>query len=316
MKLILPRSLAPNLTPHLPKAVDVVWHSKEGIEGQVEDTEVYCNDPDFDYGVHQQILATASGLRWYHATSAGVNHIVNDLKQRQLSFTNSAGVFADPIAETVVGYILAQARAFFYLRSQQKVCRWDTKFDADTRMYELTGRTLLIVGAGGIGQVIARRASALGLRIWGVRRHPSPMPHFDQVVSADWRSLLPEAHFVVLATPLTPETKGMIDATTLRSMRSDAYFINVGRGELVDEAALLDVLQQGRIAGAALDTFQTEPLPGDSPFWSLDNVFVTPHASGLSHRNLGRLADLFIANLERYRQGQPLHNQVDLSAGY
>lgn len=316
MKLILPKTLASHLVPHLSKAVDVVWHSREGLEGQADDAEVYCNDPDFDYDVHHQVLTTASKLRWYHATSAGVNHILNDLRPHRFHFTNSAGIFAEPIAETVIGYILAQAKAFFYFRSQQKMHQWDTESDTDTRMYELAGRTLLVIGAGGIGQAIARRASALGLRVLGVRRHPFSTPYFEQVVGTEWRSLLPDAHFVVLSTPLTSETEGLIDMSALRSMRADAYLINVGRGELVDETALVEALQQGYIAGSALDTFHTEPLPIDSPLWSLDNVFITPHASGFSCRNLERIAGLFLSNLDRYRKGKPLRNQVDLLAGY
>ena len=177
--------------------------------------------------------------------------------------------------------------------------------------------TLLIIGAGGIGQAIAQRASAFGMRVWGFCRHPQPLPGFERVVGADeWRSLLPEADYVVIATPLTPETQGMIDAATLRSMRPSAYLINVARGAVVDEAALLTAVDEGWIAGAGLDTFCTEPLPLDSPFWSRQNVFVTPHCSGSSPRAIQRSIALFLDNLTCYRAGTPLRNVVDKTAGY
>ncbi|MGF1514510.1 MAG: D-2-hydroxyacid dehydrogenase [Elainellaceae cyanobacterium] len=317
MKLILPATLNNQLAPHLPKDIEVIWASREAIDGDISNAEVYCNDPVFSQAVHHQVLQSATALRWYHASSAGVNHIVADLRSRNVRVTNSAGIFADPIAETVMGYILAQAKTFFQLRSQQAQRDWAWDTDADTRMSELAGRVLLIVGAGGIGQAIARRAAAFGLRVWGVRRRPEPMAHFERVVSSEgWQALLPEAHYLVLAAPLTPETKGLLNAAAFGKMRPDAYLINVGRGALIDEQALLSALSQQRIVGAAIDTFVEEPLPQDSPFWDLDNLFITPHVSGLSPRNAERIAALFLDNLERYRQGEALRNLVDLTSGY
>ncbi|MGF1537801.1 MAG: D-2-hydroxyacid dehydrogenase [Elainellaceae cyanobacterium] len=318
MKIILPAAIADSLAPKLPSEVEVIWVSEAGgIDGEIADAEVYCNDPEFNREVHNQVLATAANLRWYHAASAGVNHILSDLQTRDIVLTNSAGVFADPIAETVVGYILAQAKTFFLLRSQQTQHQWAQGTDAETDMRELTDQVLLIVGAGGIGQAIARRASAFGMRVWGSRRHLRPMESFERVVGPqDWQALLPEAHYVVLTAPLTSETAGMLDRAALGKMRSDAYLINVGRGALVDEAALIETLSQRRIAGAALDTVVAEPLPQNSPLWTLENVFITPHVSGLSSRNSDRIAELFLDNLARYRQGQPLRNRVKLALGY
>jgi phosphoglycerate dehydrogenase-like enzyme len=136
------------------------------------------------------------------------------------------------------------------------------------------------------------------------------------VATDQWRSLLPFADYVVIATPLTPETKGLIDEAALRSMRQSAYLINIARGAIVDEAALLTALREGWIAGAGLDTVATEPLPPESPLWSLPNAFITPHCSALSPRLRERMAQLFIDNLKRYQTGQPLRNVVDKQAGY
>jgi phosphoglycerate dehydrogenase-like enzyme len=178
-------------------------------------------------------------------------------------------------------------------------------------MHELYGKTLLIVGLGGIGQAIATRAAAFAMRVWGSRRHPQPTPGVAQVVSADgWQALLPEADYVVLALPLTPDTRQIINAKTLRQMRPHSYLINIARGGLVDEAALAEAVQAGVIGGAALDTLSSEPLPPDSPLWALDTVFISPHCAWASPQMRPRSIELFLTNLERYRAGQPLHNIV------
>jgi phosphoglycerate dehydrogenase-like enzyme len=147
--------------------------------------------------------------------------------------------------------------------------------------------------------------------------NPRPLPKFEKVVGADeWRSLLPEADYVVLATPLTPETRSMLDAEAIGLMKSSAYLINIARGAVVDESALITALSEGRIAGAGLDTFYTEPLPPESPFWSLPNVLVTPHCSGFSPRIPERAIALFLDNLSRYQNGICLRNLVDQTVGY
>ncbi|MFM7369657.1 MAG: D-2-hydroxyacid dehydrogenase, partial [Sphaerospermopsis kisseleviana] len=176
-------------------------------------------------------------------------------------------------------------------------------------------KTLLIIGAGGIGQEIVVRAKAFGMRIFGSSRHPKPLPNFDKVVGAnDWKELLPAADFVVIATPLTAETKGIIDVETLRLFRPDSYLINIARGGIVDESALIQALQEGLIAGAALDTVFIEPLPAESPLWTLPNVFITPHCSGNSPRVKERTLALFLDNFNRYCQGKSLRNVVDKTA--
>jgi phosphoglycerate dehydrogenase-like enzyme len=176
---------------------------------------------------------------------------------------------------------------------------------------------MLIIGLGQIGQAIAERAAVFGMHVVGSRRSGAAVPGVSAVVPADgWRPLLGEADYVVIAAPLTPETRGMIGAAELATMRPDAYLINIARGEIVDEAALIAALQSGRIAGAGLDVFNVEPLPAESPLWGLPNVFITPHISWNSPAVLPRTLDLFLDNLRRYRDGEPLRNIVDKHAGY
>jgi phosphoglycerate dehydrogenase-like enzyme len=315
MKLILPIEIKDALLPLLPTDLETVWVDRHGnFVGDPSDAEVYFNGFYLKRGVLRHVLAAAPDLRWQHSPSAGVEHIlIPEFLQRHILLTNSAGIYAIPIAETVLGYILHHAKRFSDLQTMQAQKRWQWNFELE----ELTDKTMLIIGAGGIGQAIATRASAFGMRVWGVRRRPKELPGFERVVGfIEWRSLLPEADYVVVAAPLTAETKGMIDRTALQTMRQTSYLINIARGGLIDETALLEALQLRWIGGAAIDTFVTEPLPVDSPFWLLPDVFVTPHCSGASPKTLQRTIDLFLDNFDRYRQGLPLRNQVDPQVGY
>ncbi len=315
MKLILPSEVAAEIEPRLPPDVLFVRVDSDGnFDSDVSDAEVYFNGFYLKSTTLHKVLAAAPSLRWQHTPSAGVNHILTPIfLERDIVLTNSAGVYAIPIAEFVLAFILNHAKQLSKLQTSQAEHSWATGLE----LQELMDATLLIIGAGSIGQAIAQRASAFGMRVWGTRRNPQPLPEFERVVGVnEWRSLLPDADYVVIATPLTSETKGMIDTAALRSMRPSAYFINIARGAVVDETALLTALSEGWIAGAGLDTFSTEPLPPDSPFWSLPNVFITPHCSGFSPQVTERIIALFLDNLTRYRTGTPLRNLVDKQAGY
>ena len=321
MKLILPSEFAnelkPQLTPDLYPDIQIAWaDSKGNIDGDPSDAEVYFNWYYLKSETLHKVLAAAPALRWQQTPSAGVNHILTPtFLERDIILTNGAGTFAIPIAEFVLTYILYRAKSLNTLLALQAQRTWMRSIDLPLR--EVMDTTLLIIGAGSIGQAIAQRANAFGMRVWGVSRHPKPLPDFEKVVGADaWRELLPKADYVVVATPLTPETKGLIDAATLQLMRPSAYLINVARGAVVDEPALIAALSEGRIAGAGLDTFCTEPLPHDSPFWSLPNVLITPHCSGMTPRITERTIALFLDNLARYRAGICLRNIVDKTAGY
>ncbi|MBD1843446.1 D-2-hydroxyacid dehydrogenase [Cyanobacteria bacterium FACHB-63] len=319
MKLLLPKEFASILEPKLSSdlEIEIAWVDTHGdIEGDPSDAEVYFNWFYLKPDTLRKVLSASPKLKWHHAPSAGVNHIpIPEYLEREIILTNGAGTFAIPIAEFVLTYILYHAKSLPKLLDLQADHAWQKSIELPIR--ELSDATLLIIGAGSIGQEIAKRAAAFGMKVWGSRRNPEPMPNFEKVVGADeWRVLLPETDYVVLATPLTPETKHLIDKTVLRLMRSTAYLINVARGAVVDEAALITALKEGWIAGAGLDTFETEPLPPESALWSLPNVLITPHCSGYSPRIPERMIALFLDNLKRYQTGQPLRNIVDKSAGY
>ncbi|MBI4780227.1 MAG: D-2-hydroxyacid dehydrogenase [Oscillatoriophycideae cyanobacterium NC_groundwater_1537_Pr4_S-0.65um_50_18] len=325
MKLLLPAEFAaelePQLSPDRYPDIQIAWVDSQGnFEGDPSDAEVYLNWFYLKPATLQKVLAAVPHLRWQQTPSAGVNHILTPAYlERKILLTNGAGTFAVPIAEFVMAYILSHAKSLpklSHLQAQKTWLRSDSAA-GDLPLQEVEGATVLIVGAGSIGQEIAKRAHAFDMRVWGSRRNPEPLPHFEKIVGADdWRSLLPETDYLVLATPLTPETQGMIDAATLRLMRPTSYLINIARGAIIDEPALLTALQQGWIAGAGLDTFCTEPLPADSPFWSLPNVVVTPHCSGFSPRIAQRTIALFLDNLWRYQNGVGLRNLVDQTVGY
>jgi phosphoglycerate dehydrogenase-like enzyme len=261
-----------------------------------------------------EVLRVASRLRWVHASSAGVEHLLDlDLGRRDLLVTNSAGVYAIPIAEWVLFALLSIVKRGPELLAMQRERRWHGAPELD----ELGGKTLTILGAGGIGVEIAKRAAAFDMRVWGINRSGRPLPHVERVISGDdWRDALAETDFLVIATPLTPATRGMIGARELDSLPDRAWLINVARGAIVDEPALIDALREQRIGGAALDVFETEPLPPASPLWSLPNVLIWPHHSGSSPRADDRMLDLFIQNVSRFVRGEELLNVVDLDAGY
>ncbi|MEY3404145.1 MAG: hypothetical protein RLZZ86_3767, partial [Cyanobacteriota bacterium] len=256
MKLILPVEIAHEIEPHLPENTILVRVDSEGnIDSDATDAEVYFSWFYLKPTTLHRVLDAGPSLRWHHAPNAGVNHILTPkYLQRDLILTNGAGVHGIPIAEFVITYLLAYCKQLPSLYQLHNEHNWQR----DLPIQELFDKTLLIIGAGGIGQEIAVRAQAFGMRIFGSCRHPEPLPNFDKVVGAnEWKQLLPESEFVVIATPLTPETKGLIDLETLRLFRPDAYLINIARGAIVDESALTTALEKGWIAGAALDTVFT-----------------------------------------------------------
>lgn len=263
-------------------------------------------------------VGVGSRLRWVQATAAGAGEQVRaaDLSAEQLqrvAVTSTSGVHAGPLAEFCLFGLLAFAKGLPRLLADKQARHWD-----HYPVSELTDRTLLIVGLGSIGTAVARLGKAFGMRTIGVNRQGiSDSPHVDAVhPSADLGKLLGDADAVVLSLPLTEATKGLLDADGIAKMRTGAVVVNVGRGGVIDEAALVDALRQGRLGGAALDVFATEPLPRDSPLWTLPNVLVSPHTTGLSVAENERIVDLFTSNLSRYLRGEGLINQIDTTRFY
>lgn len=253
----------------------------------------------------------ASNLRWMHLPNAGIDHpVFGRLLEQGVRLTTSSGAAAEPIAHTAIAGLLALARGWPRWWAAQGRHEWAPHRDQAPR--DLRGQTMVIVGLGAIGNEIARLAQALGLHVIGVRHRPRTVhDHVDEMhPPATLRDLLPRADWLVLACPLTEDTRGLIDAGALAQLQTTAHVINVARGQIVDEPALIAALQGKRLAGAYLDVFASEPLPGDSQLWDLPNVLISPHDSAASTGNSARVSELFLRNLEHWLRGEPLENEV------
>lgn len=258
-------------------------------------------------------LAAAPRLRWIQVTSSGTEflHGREDALAGRI-LTNGRGVHAEPIADYVMGALVMLQQGMAERFRDQLAKRWRRG-----PIRTLAGRRVAIVGLGPIGQEVARRAKVFAMSVTGVRRSNRPCPAVDRLLTPDrLPEALGDADFVVLAVPGTTETREMIAAAELAAMKPGAYLVNVSRGSVVDEPALIEALTDGRVAGAALDVFATEPLPQDNPLWTLPSVVVTPHIAGMRTDYEDRLLDIFCDNLERFAQDQPLLNLVDPARGY
>lgn len=263
---------------------------------------------DFRTTLLEREFTRLTGLRWIHAASAGVDAVMtDDVADSDVTVTNAQGIFDRGIAEWVLGMMLVFAKDLLTTLELQRRHEWRHR-----NSWLIEDRHLLVVGAGSIGREIARLAAAAGMRVDGVARSErTDDPDFGRVAPSDeLLDLLPTADYLVVATPLTEQTRGMIGAEELKAMPEHAVFMNIGRGPVVDEAALVEALRSGAIAGAALDVFEDEPLPGDHPLWDFDNVVVSPHMSGDYEGWVEALGHQFAENFERWTNGEPLVNVV------
>lgn len=303
----------------------LVTVSVEGLaDGSLEDVEVmlrgWLSSDAFD-----RLLVRAPRLSWVHSATSGVERALTPAaRERGLVVTNARGVFSRPIAEYVLMMILSVSRRLPQLLELQRERTWQPLEGA-----ELRDVTVGIVGLGSIGRAVGALATAFGCRVVAVRRRPGgeatgdgAEKTFGEVMldrvggPETLPELLAESDFIVLAAPLTPETEDMINDDTLAMVKPGAWLINVARGRLIDERALLRALRDGPLGGAVLDTFRDEPLPPMSSFYDLPNVIVTPHTAWSSGRVLDRSVELFCDNLRRFANGEPLLNVVDPTAGY
>jgi phosphoglycerate dehydrogenase-like enzyme len=257
-------------------------------------------------------VSGAEKLRWLHLFNTGTDHpVFRRFLERGVVVTNSPGANARPIAQSALAGLLALARRFPRFAEAQREREWLSS-DALAAPPDLEDQTLVVVGLGAIGSEIARLARALGLRVIGVRRSPrAPDDPVDELVTpAELSGVLPRADWLALACPLSEETRGWIDAAALACLPRGACLLNVARGPIIDEPALIDALRSGALGGAYLDVFETEPLPERSPLWTLPNVILTPHASSISAGSRARQAEIFLANLERWVRRTPLAHIV------
>ncbi|HEU4880780.1 MAG TPA: D-2-hydroxyacid dehydrogenase [Longimicrobium sp.] len=287
----------------------------------VRGAEVYVGFGVPEALFHAATAAPDGRLRWAHSGSAGVGGaLYAAMRASEVVLTNSAGIYAEPMADTVLAMILHFARALDVAVRGQAERRWDQApyHTLDAPVRELSESTLGIVGLGGIGRAVARRGVALGMTVLATRRRGTEAPEGVEVLRGPGAldQILPRSDYLVIAVPQTSETRAMIGARELALLPRGAVLVNVARGGVVDEAALIAALRGGALRGAGLDVYATEPLPPDSPLWGLPNVMVLPHVSGTSHRFWRRQTDLITQNLRRYAAGEPLLNTVDKNAGY
>lgn len=270
----------------------------------------------FGNGIGEETLDEAPRLKWIHVMSAGLETLpFPKLQDRGILLTNVRGIHAIPMAEYTFAAMLHISRRMGELAQAQREKRWAKRL----RVTELWDKTLGIVGVGAIGREIARRAKVFGMYTLGVNTDGRSVEGVDETwATHDLKKVLARSDFVVVAVPLIPSTRRLIDREAIDSMKETAYLINVARGPVVDEAALVEALEQKRIAGAVLDVFDEEPLPEDHPFWTMDNVMVTPHISGLSPMYMTRGVDLFIENLSYYTRGEieKMQNVIDVTRQY
>ena len=264
------------------------------------------------------LLAEAEGVEWIQTLTAGVDEIINSsgaekLEERGVKITSMSGIHGDFIAEHTFGFLIGFSRRFHEYRDQQRENTWER-----LEMDRLSGRKLLIIGLGAIGLEIARVARVFGMNVIGVKRDVSEeIEEVDELYSPEKiERAAVECDYAVSVLPYTPETEKMLAEEFFSALPEEAYFINVGRGEVVDEKALLQALDEEKLAGAGLDVFAQEPLPEDSPFYERNNVIMTPHVAGIFPGYYERALKIFQENLDRYRRGEKLKNRVSYELGY
>lgn len=283
----------------------------EEFRAMLGDAEVLY---DFPRGYKGSLIEAAPKLRWIQGSMAGAGEVAEKvgLKDTDITITTASGVFSGPLAEFALAALLSHAKQFDRLRREKSEKVW-----RQATTGSLEGETLCIVGLGNIGRTVAERARPFGMRVVGVKRtvreDDEAWEYADELFATeDLKDALGEAAYVVATLPGTPETHHLLDAEAFGRIKDGAYFANIGRGSVVDEAALVEALEQGRLSGAALDVFETEPLPEDSPLWEMEGVVISPHSTDMVPELVNkRQTDLFCDNLRRYLAGDDLINVLD-----
>ena len=310
--------------PVMPQTISARWPEMrvlhlpdyDRLPQELPDTDIFVG-----YSLRAEQLTHAKKLKWIHSTAAGVAQLMYpELRDSGIVVTNPSGVFSPPMAEHTMGLLLALARNFPDSTRHQDRSHWGQQdiWDKPQHLTELSGKVLLIVGFGSIGRELAKRARAFDMRVWGVTRSgKGDTTHAEKIVPiSQLDKAFPHADYVVIAAPETIETRHMIGSSQIAKMKPGARLINVGRGSLLDEAALIRALESGAIGGAALDVASVEPLPPESPLWKAPNLFITPHTSAVSDRLWHRETALLMDLLERWFDGREMFNQIDFARGY
>lgn len=297
--------------PALAEGLEVTfsWDS-EGFAEQMKSAEIL-----FAQRFPKEELATvAPKLKWLNVPSAGIEYLMPmDWLPPSVVMTNNSGTHAPKAAEFVTMAVLMLNARIPEAIANQRAAKWEQTVSA-----RAAGKTVTILGLGNMGRASARALRAMGLHVRGVRRNPAPDDDVDEMFGAETLGqALDDADFLVVSTPLTAETRGMIDAAMLDRLKPGAGVVNIGRGPIIDYAALSERLESGRLGGAVLDVFEPEPLPADSPLWGVRNLIVTPHVSSDdAAQYLPRSLDIFFDNLQRFLDGTPMRNVIDRTLGY
>ena len=271
---------------------------------------------DFDHSHREELPELAPKVKWIQSTSSGIGQFVNRMgyaESMDCIFTTASGVHARPLAEFSLMAMLMFAKEFTYLQSEKEAHHWQ-RYCA----IELAGKTLAIIGLGKIGQEVAKLAQAFDMRVIGTRHDTTKTtPHVDQLFAPDdLKTVLKEADFLLLATPHTPETEGLIGSEEFALLPEGAVLINIARGLVVDQEALIASLESGHLRGAALDVFTPEPLPADNPLWDMPQVIISPHSASTSDTENHKITRLFCDNLQRFLKGDDLLNILDVNRLY
>jgi phosphoglycerate dehydrogenase-like enzyme len=319
-----PPWFAERLRAEFPQLRVTEHNTYDGAEESLRDADILMA-----WNLRPEQFAAARKLRWIYSPAAAVHGLlIPEIIASDIVITNAAPVNGPVAAEHAIALLLALSKRLDFVIRAQVRHLWSQQqlWEAFPRPREVRGATLTLIGLGQIGGVVARMAAGLGMRVLGVRGHPergldwlpngAPAENHATFGTADLDQALTAADYVVLAAPLTPSTQHLMDARRFSLMKRDACFINISRGGLVDEVALIEALRAKHIGGAALDVFVTEPLPEDSPLWDMDNVIVTPHSGGMSEHVWERQYELFTENLRRFLAGQSLLAEVDKKRGY
>ena len=310
--------------PVMPQTIRARWPEMrvlhlpnyDHLAEELPDTDIFVG-----YSLRAEQLTHAKKLKWIHSTAAGVAQLMYpELRDSGIAVTNPSGVFSPPMAEHTMGLLLALARNFPDSTRYQDRSHWGQQdiWDKPQHLTELSGQVLLIVGFGSIGRELAKRARAFDMRVWGVTRSgQGDTTHAEKILPvSQLEEALAHADYVVIAAPETNETRHLIGAEQIARMKPGARLINVGRGSLLDESALIHALETGALSGAALDVTSVEPLPPESALWKTPNLFITPHTSAVSDRLWQRETALLMDLLERWFDGREMFNQVDFARGY
>jgi phosphoglycerate dehydrogenase-like enzyme len=301
-----------NLPDELRNKVDFLWfkHTDEAREFLPE-ADVLVTAGRLD----SSIPTSTPKLRWVQTLSAGVDKLpLQAFAQRSIVVTNAKGVHTIQMSEFTISLMLQWVRKTnTFLHNQQRKI-WNQQIPVG----ELHGKSIGIIGAGAIGEAVARKCQAFDMKVIGYNRNGAAPAHFDEIYTGEdgLVTLLQKSDFVVLLLPSTSKTRHFIKKEHLQQMKCSAFLINLARGDVIQEAELIDALEQGHFAGAALDVFDQEPLPEASPLWTMDNVIITPHIAGSSEHYVERAAPIFYHNIKQFLEGQPLMNLVNLQEGY